>query len=311
MRLLTVLLIALTALSAWRLTCLRPEREILIQGRLTLASSQKPVEGAEVQVVLVFPDTKLKITPRGDQFVALRTLGAGELWQARPHVSSAYSIEWGPVGDFEVTLKLACPTMPRRCRLIYRVNGVEFQSPRFRLRADGNQSDHWLAFCPDQILAALPTAAHPSVSSGSPASEPVGSEEAPELDMSETGSPFAEDVEIRRRADLTLQRINTLSPRALRVHYELLRHLEQHPVYARTLPIRTRRIGSVIRDILARRLGLLGILRSGQAVWVRPGEGLQTLWSDPDEHEAEESHAEDSEQETVEVQQEGAPRFED
>lgn len=310
MRLLTLLLIALTALAAWRLTCLRPEREILIQGRLRLASNQ-PVDGAEVQVVLVFPDTKLKITPNGGQMVDLRTLGAGELWSPRPQVAGSYSIEWGPVGDFEVTLKLPCPTMPRRCRLIYRVNGVEFPSPRFRLRADASQRDRWLGFCHDQVLAALPTAASLSASPGTPSGEPVDSEEAPELDMSETGTPFAEDQEIRRRAELTLQRINTLSPRALRVHYELLRRLEQHPVYARTLPLRTRRIASVIRDILARRLGLLGILRSGQAVWVRPGEGLKTLWSDPDEHEAEDSHKEDTEQETVEVQQEGAPRFED
>ena len=310
MRLLTMLLIAMTALAAWRLSHLRPSREIFIQGRLTLASDE-PVDGAEVQVVLVFPDTKLKITPKGRQFVALRTLGVGEQWYPRPDAAGSYSILWGPGGDFEITLKLATPTRPRRCRLVYRLNGVEVKSPRFRLRGDGSPGDRWVGFCPDQVLAALPGKATKPSASLAQAPGEVGLEELPERDMSETGTPVAEDQEIRHRAELTLQRINTLSPVALRVRYELLRYLEQHPLYARTSSSRTLRIGALVRDILGRRLALLEILRSGEAVWVRPGDGLKTLWNDPDEHEAEESSAEDAEQETVEVQQEGAPRFED
>lgn len=309
MRLLTVLFLVLTALSAFRLTHLRPSHEIFIQGRLTLASDE-PVDGAEVDVVLVFPESKLKIDPRGRQFVALRTLGASEQWLARPDTGS-YSIEWGPSGDFEVILKLASATKPRRCRLLYRLGGVELKSPRFRLRGKANSRDRWVGLCPDQVLAALPTTPHSSASTEAGSSEAVGAEETPEQDMSETGVPLAEDQEIGQRAELTLQRINTLSPLALRTRYQLLRYLEQHPVYARNSPNRTRRIGVLLRDILGRRLALLGILRTGEPVWVRPEVGLKLLWSDPDEHEAEESGAEDAEQDPAEVHQEDAPRFED
>ena len=89
MRPLIVLLNALTALAAWHLTGLRPQRDIFIQGRLTLASAE-PVEGAQVDVILVFPETKLKITPQGRQLVALRTLGAGAIWLTRPDWASAW-----------------------------------------------------------------------------------------------------------------------------------------------------------------------------------------------------------------------------
>lgn len=309
MRPLIVLLIALTALAAWHLTGLRPQRDIFIQGRLTLASAE-PVEGAQVDVILVFPETKLKITPQGRQLVALRTLGAGEQWRARPDPAGSYTIEWGPAGDFEIDLKLSCPSKPRRCRLVYRLAGAELQSPRFRLRGDANGRDRWAGFCPDQVLAALPGAAR-STARPVAAAEAIGSEEVPEQDMSETGTPLAEDQEIRQRAELALLRINTLSPVALRVRYQLLRYLEQNPAYARNLPDRTRHISTLMRDILGRRLALLGILRSGEAVWVVPEVGLKNLWSDPDEHEAEESRTEDAEQDTLEVHQEGAPRFED
>ncbi len=309
MRLLTVLFLVLTAVSAFRLTHLRPSHEIFIQGRLTLATDE-PVEGAEVDVVLVFPETKLKIDPKGRQFVALRTLGAGEQWSARPDTGS-YSIEWGPSGDFEIILKLACATKPRRCRLLYRLGAVELRSPRFRLRGKKNSTDRWVGLCPDQVLSALPSTAHSEASPGQPSPEAIGAEEAPEQDMSETGTPMAEDQEIGQRAELTLQRINTLSPVALRTRYQLLRFLEQHPVYARNAPARTRRIGALVRDILGRRLALLGILRTGEAAWVRPEVGLKLLWTDPDEHEAEESGAEDTGQDPVEVHQEEAARFED
>ncbi|MBX3169469.1 MAG: hypothetical protein KF760_18860 [Candidatus Eremiobacteraeota bacterium] len=296
MRLLTMLLLALTALSAWRVTCLRPTREIFIQGRLALAAGE-PVKGAKVDVILIFPATKLKITPQGRQLVALRTLGAGEQWHARPDAARSYAIKWRPGGDFEIIIKLPCPSKPRRCRLIYRLAGAELHSPRFLLQEEKTASDRWAGFCPAQLLSALPTSAPPSAAPDLPPAEPIEQEETPEQEMSESGIPLAEGQEIHR-TEFTLQHINTLSPMALRMRYQLLRYLEQHP----DLPTRTRQVGTLVRDILDRRLALLGILRSGEAVWVRPGEGLKLLRSDPDEHEAEE---------TVEIHQESAPRFED
>ncbi len=273
-RLLAVLFVALTVLAAEHLYRLRPRRDIHVKGIFCL-QPDRPVEGVQLEALLSFRGARglrLKVRPNGSQDLALPTIGSSDYWSRLPDRPAHYSLHWLKKGHFDLMLSVHTKKIPRRCRLVAVFpNGARHDGYRFRLRSrPPTRQLLWATAWPVRLehLPQPRVASHPLMATR-------GSEEGQMqvaiLDMQESGNPISEEDEIRHRAELALQRINTLSPATAYVRSQLIDFLVEQTDFSQRHPeVKAREIGLMLRDILSRRRESMRILCSGPPFSVEP-----------------------------------------
>lgn len=273
-RLLAVLFLALTVLGAEHLYRLRPPRDVHVKGIFCL-QPDRPIEGAQLEALLSFRGARglrLKVRPDGSQDLALPTIGSSDYWSRLPDRPAGYSLQWLKKGRFDLMVSVRTKKVPRRCRLVAVLpNRARHDGYRFRLRSRpphrqllwGNAWPVRLEHLPQ------PRSARPTLLATRGSDE--GQLQVTILDMEESGNPISEEDEIRRRAELALQRINTLSPATAYVRSHLIDFLVEQTDFSQRHPqVKAREIGLMLRDILARRRESMRILCSGPPFSVEP-----------------------------------------
>lgn len=266
---LLVVFLAITTLAGEHLYHLRRPRDILIKGRFLLPPGETTASLPRVEVILRYRRHRLRVDPSGRQRLAWRAPEVNRLWFDRPDGPVPYAFSWLKNGRYEIRIQPLARSLPRRAQLLFRfADGAQILSPRFRLYRSDRQRIQVTGWSYPVELKQMPSVKRTHKLPPSRLVQTSDSWERPEVDLSEgSAPPRFEDLEIRKRAVLALQRINRLSTRTLSLRYRLIEYLDAHPFYAQDPSAqRTRKIGMLLKDVSINKIRIVELLVLGYSL---------------------------------------------